>query len=83
LILHQLPDHDPTTGEEWTLRENEAADRRLEEELRASGHWIKRLTGYSPVSGHAEPGWAVTLALDAACDLGLRFKQDAFECSFR
>ena len=66
-----------TTGERWTTAENEAADRKLTEELRQLGAWSARLTGYSPRTGHAEPGWAVTLSLDAACDLGLRYRQDA------
>ncbi len=66
-----------TTGETWTAEENEVADRALEAELRETGRWIQRLTGYSPTSGHAEPGWAVKMPWDEACDLGLRFKQDA------
>lgn len=66
-----------TTGETWTAAENEMADRALEAELRETGRWIQRLTGYSPTSGHAEPGWAVEMPWDEACDIGLRFKQDA------
>lgn len=66
-----------TTGERWTTAENEAADRKLTEELRQLGAWSARITGYSPRTGHAEPGWAVTLSVDAACDLGLRYRQDA------
>ncbi len=38
---------------------------------------MRRLTGYDPETGHAEPGWAVEMGFEAACDLGLRFKQDA------
>lgn len=38
---------------------------------------MRRLTGYSPTTVHAEPGWAVEMPWDEACDLGLRFKQDA------
>jgi hypothetical protein len=66
-----------TTGEAWTDSENEAADKKLEAELRQQGSWLQRLTGYSPVTGHAEPGWAVDLSFEAACDLGGRFRQDA------
>jgi type I restriction system adenine methylase HsdM len=66
-----------TTGERWTDEQNLAADAALEAELRQRGDWLQRITGYSPATGHAEPGWAVPLALDAACDLGARFKQDA------
>jgi hypothetical protein len=38
---------------------------------------MRRLTGYDPDTGHAEPGWAVEMAFEVACDLGLRFQQDA------
>ena len=67
----------PTTGEHWSSAEIEAADRRLTAELRQLGVWTARITGYSPTTGHAEPGWAAVLAFDAACDLGLRYRQDA------
>lgn len=66
-----------TTGEDWPQERNLAADRRLEEQLDATGHWRRRLTGYSPTTRHAEPGWAVALAFEAACDLGKAFLQDA------
>lgn len=66
-----------TTGEEWSSVENEAADKKLETELRGHGRWLRRLTGYSPVTGHTEPGWAVGMPFTTACDLGLRFQQDA------
>jgi hypothetical protein len=66
-----------TTGQRWTTAENESADRRLTEELQRRGAWFARITGYSPRTGHAEPGWAVVLPFDEACDLGLRYRQDA------
>ena len=66
-----------TTGERWTSAENEAADRKLTYELQKLGIWKARITGYSPTSGHAEPGWAADIPFDAACDLGLRYRQDA------
>ena len=66
-----------TTGEEWTAAENEAADRVLEAHLKQQATWVRRLTGYSPSTGHAEPGWAVTLSFEAACKTGLQHKQDA------
>ncbi len=66
-----------TTGETWTKDQNESADRAIEVELQAHGQWHKRLTGYSPTTGHAEPGWAVEMPLSDACDLGLRYLQDA------
>lgn len=66
-----------TTGETWTAEQNESADRALEDELQAIGRWFQRLTGYSPATGHVEPGWAVEMALSDACDLGLHYLQDA------
>jgi len=66
-----------TTGANWTPSQNEAADKMLESELRAAGKWLQRLTGFSPTTGHAEPGWAVDLSLAAALELGCRYKQDA------
>jgi hypothetical protein len=66
-----------TTGETWTSQENENADRRLSSELVEDGVWLRRVTGYSPTTGHAESSWAVELPLDEARILGLRFHQDA------
>lgn len=66
-----------TTGEHWPEAVILAADQTLERELQQRGGWFLRITGYSPHDGHAEPGWALTMALDEACDLGLRYKQDA------
>ena len=66
-----------TTGEDWTPERNRDADRQLEERLEALRCWRLRLTGYSSKTGHAEPGWAAALPLDAACDLGVHFHQDA------
>ncbi len=68
-----------TTGEVWTDQQNEAADQALEAELRATGRWMRRITGYSPppATPHREPGWAVAMDWQEACDLGARFLQDA------
>ena len=33
--------------------------------------------GYSPDTGHEEPSYAVAISPVVACDLGLRFHQDA------
>ena len=66
-----------TTGETWTREENEAADHRLHAALSERSDWLIRITGYSPATGHGEPGWAAALPFDAACDLGLEFEQDA------
>jgi hypothetical protein len=66
-----------TTGEKWSDAENEAADRALHAELRQHSQLVRRITGYSPSTGHAEPGWAVALPFDIACEIGLRYRQDA------
>jgi hypothetical protein len=66
-----------TTGETWSHERNRAADLELERELRETSSWMLRLTGYDPATGHAEPGWAVGIGLEAAHELGLRFEQDA------
>ena len=65
------------TGEQWTPAQNEAADAALAQALTAAGHSPRRITGYSPTSGHAEPGWLASMPFDQACELGQRFKQDA------
>ena len=69
-----------TTGTSWSEAENEDADRRLEAALRArvgEDGKVRRITGFSPTTGHAEPGWAARLPFEEACDLGARFRQDA------
>jgi hypothetical protein len=66
-----------TTGQTWEAERNEEADRRLEAELRGRGVWMGRLTGYSPHTGHEEPGWAVGVAWEEGLALGARYEQDA------
>jgi hypothetical protein len=66
-----------TTGEVWPDEVNQAADARLESELRDRCTWVQRITGYSPTTSHSEPGWAVQVGFEEACDIGLRYKQDA------
>ncbi len=66
-----------TTGETWTAEKNEAADRGLGKVLIANGSLLGRVVGYSPKTGHKEPGWAARIDWNEACDIGLRFKQDA------
>lgn len=66
-----------TTGETWTEAQNEAADQVLEAELRGTGCWIRRVTGYSPTTQHCEPGWAVAMEWEQACYLGVKYLQDA------
>jgi hypothetical protein len=66
-----------TTGQTWSDEQNQAADQASEAELRKRSTWVRRLTGYSPSTGHAEPGWAVEMDFDAACYIGQRYRQDA------
>ena len=66
-----------TTGETWTDAENTSADLALEREVRRLAGWVRRITGYSPNTGFTEPGWAVSLNFETACDLGIRFRQNA------
>ena len=69
-----------TTGEQWSAEVILEADQRLQRELTQRGGWFVRITGYSPHDGHAEPGWALVMPFNEACDLGLRYKQDAIYC---
>ena len=66
-----------TTGEEWSDIENSQADEQLKTYLQSHFSCVKRITGYSPSSGHSEPGWLVNCSFDEGCDIGLSFKQDA------
>lgn len=66
-----------TTGETWSAERNAAADERLHAELLRRGCRPIRITGYDPVSGHAEPSWAAELPLDEALELGRDYLQDA------
>ena len=66
-----------TTGETWAEEQNEAADQALKAELGSTGRWLWRVTGYTPTTTHREPGWAVAMDRDEACDVGARFLQDA------
>ena len=66
-----------TTGEEWEDVENNEADEQLKAYLQARFSCVKRITGYSPATGHSEPGWLVNCSFDEGCDIGLLFKQDA------
>ena len=66
-----------TTGEVWTPEDNNAANEALRAELDKGGQLIGTITGYSPVTQHAEPGYAAALEFEEACKIGARFKQDA------
>jgi len=67
----------PTTGETWDPSKIEEADQKLEEELKFRKTWIIRIEGYSPETGHAEPGRGTTMPIEEACEIGLPYRQDA------
>ena len=66
-----------TTGEHWPDHKNQVADNRLKADLVSRFTVVKRITGYSPSTGHAEPGWLVNCSFIEGCEIGLAFKQDA------
>jgi hypothetical protein len=66
-----------TTGHRWSAQENADADHRLREKLRSLDPSAIRVTGFSPRTGHAEPGWAVEVSLNAAREIGCEFRQHA------
>ena len=66
-----------TTGEEWPDARNNEADKQLKTYLDSQFSCVKRITGYSSSTGHAEPGWLVNCSFAQGCDIGLFFKQDA------
>ena len=67
----------PTTGETWDQSRINESDQKLEKELKLRKSWMLRIEGYSPETGHAEPGWVTIMPLDEGRKLGLQFKQDA------
>lgn len=83
LPLADLPDSfaiitaHATTGEIWSAEDNNTASETLRAELASSGQLIGTITGYSPVTQHAEQGYAAALEFEEACKIGARFKQDA------
>lgn len=66
-----------TTGEVWTEEENRTANENLRAELEAGGNLLGSITGYSPATQHAEPGFAASVPFEEACKIGAKFKQDA------
>lgn len=66
-----------TTGTLKSRAADETANKELQSELEHRGLWHQIVTGYSPTTKHAEPGWAIELPFDDACDLGQKFLQDA------
>ncbi len=76
LPLAELPDSfaiitaHATTGEVWTAEDNNTANEALRAELDKGGQLIGTITGYSPVTQHAEPGYAAALEFEEACKIG-------------
>ena len=66
-----------TTGQQWPIERNQEATQKLQTELEQNGELLGTVTGYSPRTGHAELGFAARLSFEQACDLGLRYEQDA------
>jgi hypothetical protein len=66
-----------TTGEVWTAEDNHAANEALRDELERGEKLLGTITGYSPITQHAEPGYAAVLEFEEACNIGVWFKQDA------
>ncbi len=66
-----------TTGETWSPERNTEADQRLHAELLRRGCIPIRITGFDPVTQHAEPGWAVELPQAEALEMGRCYLQDA------
>ena len=66
-----------TTGERWPADENKRGDEALTRRAAELGGWSLRVTGYDPVTGHAEPGWALEIDLETGVGLGREFRQDA------
>ena len=83
LPLAELPDSfaiitaHATTGALWTPEDNNAANETLRAELEIGGRLLGTITGYSPVTQHAESGYAAALEFEEDCKIGARFKQDA------
>jgi hypothetical protein len=66
-----------TAGKEWPIERNQEARKMLQAELEQGGVLVGTMTGYSPRTSHTEPGFAALLSFEQACDLGLRYEQDA------
>lgn len=66
-----------TTGEDWSAGANKRADEALRRELHSRCSWLLRLAGCTPGGAHDEPCWAFEMPFNEACDLGLRYRQDA------
>jgi hypothetical protein len=66
-----------TTGSATDPKREVAQDAELHEVLRSFGCSPRRVTGYSPRTGHAEASWAAPIGEIEAVRVGARFAQDA------
>lgn len=66
-----------TTGEHWTARENERADSALWRFLKEKGGWLARVICASQSASLKEPCWAFQMTFEAACELGMTYRQEA------
>lgn len=66
------------TGQQRTPEQNQQADELLATTLKSLiGPHLVRITGYSPTTGHTEPGWMAPAPLEIIRALGHQFDQDA------
>ncbi len=65
------------TGTTWSDERNQEATAQLRAELEHLGALLGTAIGYSPRTGHAEPGFTVRLSFEQACDLAHHYEQDA------
>lgn len=66
-----------TTGELWTDEQNKIANSLLQTQLTDQGALIEEIDGYDPETGHCESCFIAAVNWKEACDIGLKFKQDA------
>ena len=58
------------------MERNQEAARQLQTELEHDRRLLGSVTGYSPRTGHAEPGFVALLTFEHACDFRIRYEQD-------
>ncbi|AJC49097.1 DUF3293 domain-containing protein [Allofrancisella guangzhouensis] len=66
-------------NQELSLKENTLRNKVLENELKQNFNWIYQINGFDCTGhGHKENGFMFEItSIDDACDLGLKFSQDA------
>ena len=68
--------HNPE-GKTHTVAENEALSQNLLRDIRAQAFDSFEITGMSPDQAHREAGYGIICPLDAAVQLGRKYKQEA------